>query len=143
MNHSERDRIEEVGRVVVDSAIRVHRALGPGLLESAYQACFGFELQQSGIKVETEVAIPIKYMGRRIEIGYRADMVVEGTVIIENKAVERLLPIHTAQLLTYLELSDNRLGFLLNWNVRLMKHGINRFVSGFWPIANEPLQRRR
>ena len=140
---TDRREIEQVGKVIVDSAIQVHRALGPGLLESAYQACLKCELHQAGLDVATEVALPIEYKGRRIEVGYRMDMVVEGVVVIENKVVERLLPIHSAQLLTYLELSDNWLGYLLNWNVRLMKHGINRFVCGFWTIANKPNRRIR
>jgi len=130
VNNEERDRIEEIGSVIIGSAIRVHRTLGPGLLESVYQSCLLCELQDGGLEVATEVALPIEYRGRRIEVGYRIDMVVEGVVIIENKVVERLLPIHTAQLLTYLELSGNWLGYLLNWNVRLMKAGINRYVSG-------------
>jgi GxxExxY protein len=104
--------------------------LGPGLLESTYQACLAMELRDSGMWVETEVGLPLNYKGTRIEVGYRIDMVVDQKVIIENKAVRRLLPVHTAQVLTYLELSGRSLGYLLNWNVRLMKDGIKRFVIG-------------
>lgn len=130
---AERRWIEHIGKTVVDSAIQVHRGLGPGLLESTYQACLAMEIRRTGLSVNTEVALPIEYKGHRIEVGYRIDMIVEGVVAIENKAVERLLPIHTAQLLTYLELSGIWLGFLLNWNVKLMKRGIHRFVVGCRP----------
>jgi GxxExxY protein len=129
---AERRQIEQIGYQVVGSAIRVHRALGPGLLESAYQACLAMELRNAGLWVETEVNLPIKYKGVEVEVGYRLDMLIGNSVVIENKAVERLLSIHTAQILTYLELSGHRLGYLLNWNVTLMKSGIHRFVVGYW-----------
>jgi len=121
--------IEEVARQIVDAAIKVHRALGPGLLESAYQHCLAYELRKRGLRVDCEVTLPIVYDGQQIDAGYRIDMLVEDAVIIENKTVEQLLPIHQAQLLTYLKLRDCRLGFLLNWNVTLMKHGIKRMVN--------------
>lgn len=120
--------IEEVARNIVDGAIKVHRAVGPGLLESAYQQCLIYELRQRGLKVEYELILPVMYLGQKIDAGYRIDMFVEDCVIIENKAVERLLPIHEAQLLTYLKLKNCQLGFLLNWNVILMKNGIKRMV---------------
>jgi len=121
--------IEEVAKQIVDAAIRVHRALGPGLLESAYQQCLAYELRRRGMQVETEVELPIQYEGLRIDAGYRIDMLIEGAVIVENKAVEHVAPIHEAQLLTYLKLRGCQLGFLLNWNVPLMKHGIKRMVN--------------
>jgi GxxExxY protein len=121
--------IEEVARQIVDAAIKVHRALGPGLLESAYQECLEYELRKRALQVECEVLLPVIYEGVQIDAGYRIDMLVEGCVIIENKTVEKLLPIHQAQLLTYLKLRDCRLGFLLNWNVPLMKQGIKRMVN--------------
>ncbi len=121
--------IEDVAHIIVDSAIKVHRALGPGLLESAYQACLAYELRSAGLKVKCEVPLPVQYGKIRVDAGYRIDMLVNDCVVIENKAVERILPIHAAQLLTYLRLSDRRLGFLLNWHVKLMKHGIKRFVN--------------
>jgi len=124
-----RGEIEEIARVVVDSAIKVHRALGPGLLESAYQRCLRYELELAGLEVKCEHPQPIRYGDIDIDLGYRLDMLVEGQVVIENKTVEKVLPIHAAQLLTYLKLSNCRLGFLLNWNVKLMKHGIKRFVN--------------
>lgn len=131
MKANDRDSIEAVGKAIVHSAIQVHRTLGPGLLESAYQTCFALELRDVGLHVETEVRQPIEYKGRRIEVGYRIDMIVEHAVIVENKAVERVLPIHKAQLLTYLELSGHWLGFLLNWHAILMRDGISRFVFGY------------
>jgi GxxExxY protein len=121
--------IEEVARQIVDAAIKVHRALGPGLLESAYQACLAYELRKRGLQVMCEVLLPVMYDGQKIDAGYRIDMLVENCVIVENKAVAELLSIHQAQLLTYLKLSDCRLGFLLNWNVPLMKQGIKRMVN--------------
>jgi GxxExxY protein len=121
--------IKEIGGQIIDASIKVHRALGPGLLESAYQECLAFELAQRGLRVETEVVQPIKYEGLSIDAGYRLDMVIEDSIIIENKSVEKLLPIHQAQLLTYLRLRDFRLGYLINWNVQLIKDGIHRMVN--------------
>lgn len=121
--------IEEIARLIVDAAIKVHRALGPGLLESTYQACLTYELHKRGLQVKCEVVLPVVYDGQRIDAGYRVDMLIEDCIIVENKAVKQLLPIHQAQLLTYLKLQDCRLGFLLNWNVTLMKHGIKRMVN--------------
>jgi GxxExxY protein len=119
---------EEIATIIVDAAIKVHRAVGPGLLESAYQHCLAHELRKRGLRVETEVAQPVMYDGERIDVGYRLDMPVENAIIIENKTVEEIAPIHEAQLLTYLKLRQCRLGFLLNWNVELMKHGIRRKI---------------
>ncbi|MBN1148340.1 MAG: GxxExxY protein [Anaerolineales bacterium] len=121
--------IEEIGKQVVDSAIKVHRALGPGLLESAYQCCLAHELRQRGLKVDCEIPQPVDYEDLQIETGYRLDMLVEDQVIVENKAVEYLLPIHEAQLLTYLRLRNCHLGYLINWHVPLIKHGIKRMVN--------------
>jgi GxxExxY protein len=120
--------IEDVARILVDAAIKVHRTLGPGLLESAYQQCFAYELRKRGLDVQCEVLLPIRYEGLQVDTGYRMDMVIDGQILVENKAVETLLPIHEAQMLTYLKLSGHQLGFLLNWNVRLMKDGIRRKV---------------
>ncbi|NLS91607.1 MAG: GxxExxY protein [Planctomycetaceae bacterium] len=124
-----KEQLEVMAQVVVDSIVRVHRALGPGLLESAYQACLAHELRKRGIAVETEVPQPVEYDGVRIDAGYRLDMLVEQEIIIENKSVQALAPIHEAQLLTYLKLSGRRLGFLINWNVPLVKDGIKRMVN--------------
>jgi len=122
---------EEIATIIVDAAIKVHRALGPGLLESAYQHCLAHELRKRGLHVETEVALPVMYDGERIDVGYRLDMLVENVILIENKTVEEIAPIHEAQLLTYLKLRQCRLGFLLNWNVSLMKQGIHRKIMTF------------
>jgi GxxExxY protein len=121
--------IEEIGKQIVDAAIKVHRALGPGLLESAYQTCLAHELRKRGLSVECELPQPIEYDGIQIDTGYRLDMLVEKQVIIENKAIETFLPIHEAQLLTYLRLRDCRLGYLINWHVPLIKDGIKRMVN--------------
>ena len=121
--------IEEIASKIVAAAIKVHTALGPGLLESAYQKCMTYELARDGSKVECEVILPIKYEGIHIDAGYRIDMIVNESVIIENKTVEKFLSIHEAQLLTYLKLRNCKLGFLLNWNVPRMKEGIKRMVN--------------
>jgi GxxExxY protein len=120
--------IETIGYRIIGAAINVHKALGPGLLESAYQKCLAWELDRAGLRVESEVPLPLKYEGILIDAGFRLDMRVEDLVIVENKVVEQILPIHEAQLLTYLRLTGCRLGYLLNWNVVLMKEGIRRMV---------------
>ncbi|HKY54107.1 MAG TPA: GxxExxY protein [Anaerolineales bacterium] len=122
--------IETIATDIVDCAIKVHRTLGPGLLESAYQKCLTYELRKRGRDVKTEVKLPVIYEDQKIDVGYRIDTWVDELIVIENKAVETLLPIHQAQLLTYLKLSGCKIGFLLNWNVRLMKNGIRRVVFG-------------
>ncbi len=121
--------IEDVASKIVAAAIKVHTALGPGLLESAYQKCLQYESKKDGLTVECEVSLPIVYEVMRIDAGYRIDMIVEGNIIIENKTVEKSLPIHEAQLLTYLKMRNCRIGFLLNWNVPRMKDGIKRMVN--------------
>lgn len=120
--------MEEIGKNIIDAAIHVHRALGPGLLESVYRQCHAFELQKRGFQVATEVPLEIIYDGLKIGGGYRIDTVVEGCVIVEHKTVDQLQPIHEAQLLTYLKLGNYSLGYLLNWKVVLMKNGIKRMV---------------
>ena len=121
--------LEEIGSMIICAAINVHSHLGPGLLESAYQKCLCYELQNQGLKVLCEVPLPIKYRGVSIEVGYRQDMIVEDRVLVENKTVDKVNPVHEAQLLTYLRLNKYQLGYLLNWNVALMKHGIKRMVN--------------
>lgn len=120
--------IEAIATDVVDCAIKVHKALGPGLLESAYQYCHVYELKKRGWEAETEVKLPLIYEDQKFEVGYKIDTFINKLVIVENKAVESLLPVHEAQLLTYMKLTGCQLGFLLNWNVPLMKRGIKRFV---------------
>ena len=121
--------LEEIGRHVVHSAIKVHKTLGPGLLESVYQKCLAYELEKVGLPVKCEVLLPVRYEEMTIDAGFRADMIVGNAVIIENKTVDKISPIHEAQLLTYLKITDFKLGFLLNWNVTLMKDGIQRMVN--------------
>jgi GxxExxY protein len=128
--------IEIIAKEIVDSAIHVHRALGPGLFESTYQKCLAFELRKRGFSVDCEVVLPIVYEGNTIESGYRLDMLVDHSVVIENKTVDALLPIHATQLLTYLRLGGFHLGFLINWKVDLLKKGIKRIANpAFKPMG--------
>ena len=121
---------EEIGKLVIDSAMKVHSALGPGLLESAYRACLAHELELRGLDVSQEKPLPVLYEGAEISVGYRIDLLLNQKVIVELKAVEKLLPIHAAQLLCYLKLSGCKLGFLINFNVLHLKDGIKRVVNG-------------
>ncbi|NBX67261.1 MAG: GxxExxY protein [Proteobacteria bacterium] len=112
-----------------DSVFKIHRAFGPGLLESAYENCLFYDLTQNhGLKVERQKIVPIYFEGNKIDDGYRLDLLVEDKVIVEVKAVEKLLPVHEAQLLTYMKLSKIDLGLLINFNEKLVKDGIRRFV---------------
>ena len=120
--------LEEIATAVVDSAFVVHSTLGPGLLESVYETCLDHELQSRGLSVERQVPVPIVYKDVRLSAGLRLDLIVEQSVIIEVKAVEKLLPVHKAQMLTYLKLQSLRIGFLLNFNVPLIRDGITRVV---------------
>lgn len=120
----------EIARVAVDAMVLVHRELGPGLLESSYQHCLAYELAERGLAVETEVVLPLTFKGVKLDAGYRIDVWIERKVILEVKSVEALHPIHTAQLLTYLKLTDNRLGILVNFNEKLVRDGIRRIVNG-------------
>jgi len=122
--------IEYVAQQIVDAAVKVHSALGPGLLESAYQACLAYELRKRGLRVRTEVPIPIIYDGVRVNPGFRADQLVEEAVIVELKAVAKITETHESQSLTQLVLSGYRLGFRINFHVRHLKHGIRRIVNG-------------
>jgi GxxExxY protein len=117
-----------VAKQVVDAAYFVHRALGPGLLESVYEVCLVHELAKRGLKVERQVTLPVIYDGIRLDGGLRLDLVVEKCLVVELKTVEAILPVHKAQLLTYLKLSDYRLGLLINFNVALIKQGIQRVI---------------
>lgn len=121
--------IEKAAKDVLDAAFKVHTALGPGLLESVYEACLAYELHQRGIQVETQVVLPVVYEGLRLETGLRLDMLVEKCLIVEIKAVDNINPIHAAQLLTYLKLADKRLGLLINFNTVHLKYGIKRIVN--------------
>lgn len=119
-----------ISRRVLDAAMKVHTALGPGLLESAYEACLAQELKTAGLSVQTQVPLPVVYDGLKLEIGYRIDLLVDDLVVVEVKSVEALAPIHHAQVLTYLRLSGRSLGLLINFNVVHLKDGIKRFVMG-------------
>jgi GxxExxY protein len=114
---------------VIGAAIEVHRTLGPGLLESAYEACLAYELAQRGLKFEQQKPLPVVYKGVSLDAGYRIDLLVEGSVVVELKAVQRLEPIHEAQLLSYLKLTGCPLGLLINFNTVLLKHGIRRIAN--------------
>jgi len=123
--------IEEIAREVVDTAYCVPKAFGPGLLESAYTACTVHDLRKRGFRVETEVTLPVIFNGASVDAGYRLDIWVERLIIIEVKAVEQLLPIHQAQLMTYLKLTGRTLGFLISFNVELIKNGLHRVLRPF------------
>jgi GxxExxY protein len=119
---------EWVAKMVVDAAFQVHKALGPGLLESVYETCLAYELGERGLKVETQVIVPITYKTINLDAGLRIDLLVEDCIIVELKAVEAMIPLYDAQLLTYLKLTQKRLGMLINFNVPLIKSGIKRMV---------------
>lgn len=120
----------EIAKLVFEAALKVHQNLGPGLLESAYQECLYFELTKSNLLIEKEKALPLVYEEVKLDIGYRVDIMIEKKFIIEIKAVDYLNEIHLAQLLTYLKLSRCKLGFLINFNVPLIKDGIKRVING-------------
>ena len=124
-------RINEITEEIIGAAIAVHRELGPGLLESAYEACLAWELTERGLKVERQKALPVTYRGVKVDCGYRIDLLVEEMVVVELKAVERLEPIHEAQLLSYLKLSTHQVGLLINFNVKMLKQGIKRIVHNY------------
>ena len=121
--------LEAIAREIVDSAIRVHTHVGPGMLESAYEACIEYELGKRSLAVRKQVPMPLRYEELTLDIGYRLDLVVENAVVIELKSVKDLLAVHTAQLLSYLRAGDYRLGFLLNFNTVHMRDGIKRVVN--------------
>jgi GxxExxY protein len=120
----------EIAREVIDAAIQVHSGLGPGLLEGAYEACMEWELKQRSLNVQRQVPMPIHYRGVVLDVGYRIDLMVENAVVIELKAVDRILPIHAAQVLSYMRLSRCKLGYVLNFNTVHMRDGIKRVVNG-------------
>jgi len=121
--------INQLTGEIIGAAIEVHRQLGPGLLESTYEECLSYELQERNLDIERQLNLPIFYKGKELDAGFRIDLKVNGEVLIELKAVERLEKIHQAQLLTYLKLSGLRYGLLMNFNVPVMKSGIRRFIN--------------
>jgi GxxExxY protein len=124
-------RINKVSGAVIDAAMKIHSLLGPGLLESAYQACLAHELRKRSLRVETQVALPVVYEGEKLELGYRMDLLVENSVVVEIKCLETLHPVHQAQLLSYLRLSGKNVGLLINFYVPHLKDGITRMVDGY------------
>jgi len=122
--------INQISGKIIEAAMRVHSALGPGLLESAYEACLLHELRKLGLMVLSQVTLPLHYDGLSIDAGYRIDLMVEDSVIVELKAVEKILPIHEAQILSYLKISNKQVGLLINFNVVHLKNGIKRIVNG-------------
>ena len=120
--------MEQIAYQIIGSAIEVHRNLGPGLLESSYERCLQWELHKMGFTVQRQLELPIQYKTIQIESGYRIDLLVENSIIIELKSIEKILPIHEAQVLTYLKLSGKSLGLLLNFNVKMMKQGVKRLI---------------
>ena len=128
---------EAISRRVIGAAMRVHTAVGPGLLESAYEACLLHELEQEGLRAASQVPFPLVYRGLKLEVGYRIDLLVEDAVIVEIKCVETVAPVHKAQLLSYLRLTDRSLGLIINFHVEHLKDGIRRVVNGYnWKIRN-------
>ena len=121
----------EITGQIVDSAMKMHMALGPGLMERAYEACLSYELRKRGLRVEPQVILPVRYDGKMIDLGLRLDLLVENEVIVELKSVEKIAPLHEAQLLSYLRMGNKRFGLLINFNVIYLKDGIKRMVSDY------------
>jgi GxxExxY protein len=122
--------INAITEAIIGAAMKVHSALGPGLLESAYEACLTHELRKAGFDVRSQVELPVVYDGVRVDLGYRIDLLVNDTVIVELKCVDKVAPIHEAQILSYLKLSKKRVGLIINFHVRHLRDGIKRFIEG-------------
>ena len=133
------DQLNAITEQIIGAAMEVHRALGPGLLESAYEACLVFELRQRGLHVDQQRPLPIIYKDVKLDCGYRLDLVVANCVIVEIKAVEKLNSVHDAQLLSYLKLANCRVGLLLNFHCTMLKHGIRRLVNDFPSSAHSAI----
>jgi len=133
--------LNKITEAIIGAAIAVHRELGPGLLESTYEACLAYELVERRMSVERQKALPVKYRGVNLDCGYRIDLLVENQVIVELKAIERIEPIHDAQLLSYLKLSGSPVGLLINFNVTQLKRGIRRLVNNFNECSPQRSQR--
>jgi GxxExxY protein len=127
---SEREELNKITEGIIGAAIEVHRNLGPGLLESAYQAALAYELNQRGYKVEQQKPLPMQYKEIRLDAGYRLDFLINDKVVLEIKSSDKVIPIHDAQILSYLRLSGCKVGLLINFNVKLLKNGIKRFIHG-------------
>ncbi len=127
---TELERLNKITEKIIGEAIEVHRKLGPGLLESAYEACLAYRLKKAGMEVELQKAVPLVYEEVKLECGYRMDMLVERLIVVEIKSVEALAPVHEAQTLSYLRLSGSKIALLINFNVVALKNGIKRFING-------------
>ena len=127
---TEKEELDRITEAIIGAAIEVHKALGPGLLESAYEACIAYELTDRGWPIAAQQTLPLMYRGLKLDVGYRLDLLVDQRVIVEIQAVDYLLPIHQAQLMSYLKLSGCKLGLLINFNVPLLKRGVVRVVNG-------------
>ena len=139
---NKKEKIDRITKAIIGCAIDIHRALGPGLLESAYEACLVFDLAAKGFKVEQQKPLPVIYKGVKLDCGYRMDLVVDGEVVIELKSVDGLMPIHKAQLLSYLKLSKCMAGLLINFNVKILKDGIQRIVNKLPESPRSPRAQR-
>jgi GxxExxY protein len=127
----EAQRLDAITEKIIGGAIEVHRGLGPGLLESAYEECLCYELAHANLRFERQVPLPVIYKGIYLDCGYRMDLLVEGVAGVEVKAVERLIPVHEAQLLSYLKLGNRRVGLLMNFHAAVLKNGLKRIVNNF------------
>jgi len=134
----EKERLNQITENIIGAAVDVHRTLGAGLLESAYEACLAFELAERGLKIERQKPLPVVYREVKLDCGYRLDLLVGGAVIVEVKTVDQLAPIHKAQLLSYLRLSGCKVGLLINFNVKVLKEGVVRVVNGFPDSPGKP-----
>jgi GxxExxY protein len=123
------ERLNNLTERIIGCSIEVHKAIGPGLLESAYEECLCFELGHTGLTFRRQVPLPVRYKSVNLDCGYSLDLIVENEIIIELKAVERIMPIHEAQLLSYLKMLNKRIGLILNFHTSIMKHGIKRIVN--------------
>ncbi len=123
--------LDEITEKIIGAAIEVHRRLGPGLMESAYEECLCYELKEDGLRFQRQVQLPVVYKGVKLEAGYRMDVVVNDAVVLELKTVDALLPVHSAQLLTYLKLSGKRVGLLINFNEAVLRKGLRRLMNGY------------
>lgn len=126
-----KEELNKLSGVILDACITVHKEMGPGLLESIYSICLAYELKKRGLLIQTEVVVPLNYQGIELSKDFRIDILVEHEIVLELKAAETLLPVHQAQIISYLKLADKRLGFLINFNVPVIKDGFKRFVNNF------------
>ena len=135
---NDEEKLNKITEIIIGVAIGIHKALGPGLLESAYEVCMVYDLTQAGLRVEQQKPLPVIYREVKLECGYRLDLLVENEVIVEIKSIEKFLPIHKAQLLSYLRLAGCKVGLLINFNVEVLKEGIQRVVNNFSDSQRPP-----